>query len=169
VTTDVRRAARLLVLPTAALGLVLAFSPGRVELALRIYALLLAGATLVVALAALRRAYPRPPRRRSARRPGGERARPRTLARIEDELALGAASSFDLHHRVRPRLRGIADDLLRARRGVSLEQEAERARAALGDTAWELVRPERPPPEDRQARGIPISELRTVVEALERL
>jgi hypothetical protein len=168
-TGDARRAARLLVLPTVGLGIVVAFAPGRVELALRIYALLLAGAALVVALLALRRAYPRPRRRRPPSRPWPATARAALLGRLEQELALGSAGAFELHHRLRPRLHRIADELLLARRGVSLETQPERARAALGEPAWELVRPDRPPPEDRQARGLPISDVRAVVEALERL
>jgi hypothetical protein len=31
------------------------------------------------------------------------------------------------------------------------------------------VRPDRPPPEDRLARGLPIEDLRRIVESLERL
>jgi hypothetical protein len=169
VSGDVRRVARLLVLPTVALAVVVAFAPGRVELALRIYALLVAGAALAVALVALRRAYPRPRRRLARVRPRGETGRAALLGRLEQELALGGAGAFDLHHRLRPRLRRIADELLVSRRGISMEVQPERARAALGEQAWELVRPTSPPPEDRQARGLPISDLRAVVEALERL
>jgi hypothetical protein len=55
------------------------------------------------------------------------------------------------------------------RQGVSLEDDPERARTQLGDELWELVRPERPPPEDRLARGAPINDIRCVVESLERL
>ena len=165
------RAARFLVVPTVLLAAVVAWAPGRVELAIRIYGLLVAAALLVLALAVLRRAYPRarPLRRRPAARRGEPRARPETLARLEQEVVLGVAGSFDLHHRLRPRLRPIATDLLTSRRGISPDRDPERAHALLGDAAWELVQPDRPAPEDRQARGIPISELRAVVEALERV
>ena len=168
---DLLRAARLLWLPTGVLAAVVAFAPGRVELAVRVYALVLAAAALAIALASLRRAYPRtrPLRPRSRDRnieapPGLD-----VLARFEQEAALGIAGSFDLHHRLRPRLRRLASELLASRRGVSLDQDPERARGLLGDATWELVRADRPAPEDRQARGIPISDLRTVVESLERI
>ena len=167
---DPRRAARLLTLPTLALVAVVTFAPGRVELALRVYALLVCATALTLLLAALRRAYPRtsrPPRRR--RKHTSTRRVPGTLTRLEQEAALGLASSFDLHHRLRPRVRTLAAELLAARRGIALDNAPERSREALGDTAWELVRPDRPRPVDRQARGMPISDLRTVVESLERL
>ena len=55
---DVLGALRLLVLPTIALAVVAGGAPGRLGLAARIYALVVCGAALVVALNALRRAYP---------------------------------------------------------------------------------------------------------------
>jgi hypothetical protein len=87
---------------------------------------------------------------------------------LEDEAALGVAGAFDLHHRLRPRLRPLAIGLLSSRQRISLDGDPEAARAALGPKTWDLVRHDRPPPEDRLARGIPISELRSVVETLER-
>lgn len=167
---DLGRAAKLLAAPTAALAVVAAFGPGRLGLALRVYALLLAAAALVLLLAALRRAYPpeTPLRPGRAARPAGRRA-PAPLARLEQEAALGVAWSFDLHHRLRPRLRRLAAELLAARRGVSLDGSPERARGLLGGEAWELVRADRPPPADRRARGIAAEELARVVESLERL
>ena len=169
-TKDLVHAARFLVLPTAALGAVVAFAPGRVELAVRVYALLVAAAALVLALAALRRAYPRTKRLRpQTATPPAPPRHPALLARIEHEAALGVASSFDLHHRLRPRLRRLASELLAARRSIVLDGDPERARSALGEPTWELVRADRPPPDDRQARGIPISDLRAFVESLERL
>ena len=163
------RAARSLVLPTFALGGVIAFAPGRVELAVRLYALLVTVIVLVLALAMLRRAYPPARRRRRRERPTSPAEDPEALARIEQEVALGVDAAFDLHHRLRPRLRAIATELLATRRRIALEDEPERARRALGEQTWRLVRPDRPAPEDRQARGIAISELRSVVESLERL
>ncbi len=166
---DVRSALRFLRLPTLALIGIAVFLPGRLELAIRVYALLLSGIALLLVLAALRRAYPpaaalRPPPGRApvARRPG-------TLSRLEHVSALGVAGAFDLHHRLRPRLRGVASGLLMARRRVSLDAEPEIARAVLGEETFELVRPDRRPPEDRRARGLPVEDLRRVVESLERV
>jgi hypothetical protein len=121
-------------------------------------------------LAALRRAYPR---ERTLRGPTAQERRsrpiPGTLARLEQETVLGVAGAFDLHFRLRPRLRGLATDLLATRRNVSLDESPGRARELIGEETWELVREDRPPPEDRLARGIPINDLRHVVESLERL
>jgi len=170
VRRDLPTATRALAVPTLALVLVLAFAPGRTELAVRTYALVLSGAALALALAALRRAYPaaRPLRPSLARRDDTRRPPP-GLARLEHELALGVAGSFDLHHRLVPRLRSVAAGLLRARRRLSLTADPEAARAILGDEAWELVRADRSAPEDRLARGVPVTTLRRAVDSLERI
>ena len=167
---DLWRAARALAVPALALGFVIAFAPGRTGLAIRIFALLVCGAALLLVLAALRRAYPREqPLRRAAKREAPSRAIPGMLGRLEQETVLGVAGSFDLHYRLRPRLRGLTRDLLAGRRGVPLDAAPERARELLGETTWELVRRDRPPPEDRLAPGLPGNDLRRVVESLERL
>ena len=167
---DLWRAARALMVPGLALGFVVAFAPGRTGLAIRIFALLVCGAALLLVLAALRRAYPRERAlRHSAKEGPPGRAIPGMLGRLEQETDLGVAGSFDLHYRLRPRVRGLAAHLLAARRGVSLDAAPERARELLGETTWELVRRDRPPPEDRLAPGLPRNDLRRVVESLERL
>jgi hypothetical protein len=165
---DLVHTSRSLVLPTLALVFILAFVPGEAALAARVYALLLCGAALVLSLSALRRALPRAqPLRRSGGKPAPARRKPpETLARLEQEVLLGA---FDQHHRLRPRLRDLARDVLETRRQVSLDVDPAAAREILGETTWELVRPDRPPPRDRQAHGIPLRELAAVVEALERV
>lgn len=166
--SDLIGAGRFLVLPTVGLAFVLLFLPGRAGLAIRVFALVLSGVVLVLALAALRRAFPpaRPlrPVIRERQRP---REAPETLARLEAQAVLGVAGAFDLHYRLRPRLRGLAAELLETRRGIILDADPPRSRDVLGDETWELVRRDRPPPEDRLARGIPIRELARVVESLE--
>ena len=76
-------------------------------------------------------------------------------------------TAFDLHYRLRPTLVEIARNRL-AGRGVSFENE-RRARSVLGDEAWELLRPGREPPRDRNAPGIGTDELGRVVSVLERI
>jgi len=167
---DLVIAGRVVALPTLGLLLVVAFLPGRVELAIRVYALLLCTVGLALMVSALRRADPHATGlRRPAGRRGVQREVPGALVRIEQEVALGLAGPFDLHHRLRPRLRGLAADLLAVRRGLSLDGDPEGARQALGDETWDIVREHRPPPDDRLARGISIPELTRVVESLERL
>lgn len=167
---DVLAGVRLLLLPTFALAVVAGVLPGRAGLAIRVYALVLCVVVLRVAVRALGRAYPpAQPLRPRAARSSDDRRPPTSLRRLENAAALGVAGAFDLHHRLRPRLRRLAADLVETRRRISLDRDPEAARAALGDTAWELVRGDRPPPADRLARGLPISDLRSVVESLERM
>jgi hypothetical protein len=82
-------------------------------------------------------------------------------------VQLGMQTAFDLHYRLRPTLVEIAHNRL-AGRGISLENEP-RAKAVLGHEAWELLRPEREPPRDRNAPGIRTGELGRVVGVLERI
>jgi hypothetical protein len=167
VRTHVRGAVRPLALLTLALLGVAAFAPGRFELALRIYALVLAGAVVVAAVLALDRAFPRETRL-DARRPVSRRSdRPPSLARVENEVVLGIASSVDLHYRLVPRLRRVAEGLLASRRNLTLADA--RARVVLGDETWELVRPDRAPPQDRLGAGIPARDLERVLDGLERV
>jgi hypothetical protein len=166
VTKDLFGAARALVVPTVALVGIAILAPGRLELAVRIYALVLCSTAIVVLLLALRRAYPDESPLRETTRPASKRTPP-TLARIEHEVALGVAGSFDLHFRLVPRLRTLATGLLRSRRNVSLTADPGAARAILGPEAWELVRPDRQTPRERLGKGIPADDLDCVVDALE--
>jgi hypothetical protein len=166
----VSAALRGLVVPTLALVAVAAFVPGRLGLAVRVYALLLCAGAFAVVLLVLRRAYP-PERQLRTRKQAGRarRGRPPTLARIEHEAALGVAGSFDLHFRLVPRLRGIAAGLLASRHRISLADDPSASRDALGEATFELVRPDRVPPEDRLARGISTRDLGLAVDSLERI
>ncbi len=82
---------------------------------------------------------------------------------------MAGAAAFDVHFRLRPVLVDLAGDLLASRRGIDLERDPERARAALGEPTWELVRPDRPEPADRNDPGIARPELDRVITALEHL
>ncbi len=167
---DVVGALRFLALPTVALVLVAAGAPGRLELAARIYALLVCGVALVVLVRAVRRTDPpETPLRDTASSARHARQPPPSLARLEQLAALGVASSFDLQYRFLPPLRSIAAGVLASRRRVELDRDAETARQILGDETWELVRPARPAPQDRVSRGISPTELTRVVASLERV
>lgn len=85
----------------------------------------------------------------------------------EAAVAGASRSMAEAHGRLRPRLRLLAVDAL-ARRGVDLDTEPVRARQLLGDEAWEWLRPDRPPPRDRQAAGPPVAHWSRVVDAIER-
>lgn len=91
--------------------------------------------------------------------------RPTDLLRIERELSLGISSAGHLHARLLPLLREAAS----ARLGFDLHRLPARAEAALGDEAWELLRPDRPAPEDRHGTGVPLRKVEHCIETLERL
>jgi hypothetical protein len=152
----------------AAVALVAA--PDRRELILDIYVLVLGGIAVIRLVTLIRR-----------RRMPGERSefddalhathRPPVRIAERDKLArevqLGMQTAFDLHYRLRPTLVEIARNRL-AGRGISFENE-RRAKSVLGDEVWELLRPEREPPRDRNAPGIATDELGRVVSVLERI
>jgi len=102
---------------------------------------------------------------RSPQRP----MRPPELIRTEREITLGMSSAGHLYLRLLPLLREAAAARLLARRNVDLHARPDEARRLLGDETWELIRPDRPEPEDRLAPGIPLARLRAVVETLERV
>ena len=85
------------------------------------------------------------------------------------DVELSTFTSFHLHARLRPLLRQVASHRLWSRYGVELDAEPARARELVGSAAWDLVRPDRPPPDDRLARGPAVSELARVVEQLEQI
>ncbi len=97
------------------------------------------------------------------RRPRAERIR--ALEELEHAVDFSLGTAFDVHYRLRPHLRAIAAHRL-AVRGVSLDTQPERARSMLGEESWDLVRPGRPEPEDRNGRGLGMAALRRTVEQL---
>jgi len=108
------------------------------------------------------------PRRRLRRRPPA-RGQLRELARVERQVTLASGSAFDLHVRLRPTIREIAEYRLLTHYGLLLDEEPEQARGILGEPTWELVRPDRELPENRHAPGLSVGELDEIVSSLERL
>ena len=88
---------------------------------------------------------------------------------MERQLVLGVADADHAHRRLLPLLRAAAAARLSARHGLELERRPDAARALLGDDTWELLRPDRPEPDDRNAPGLPMGQLRDVISTLERL
>jgi hypothetical protein len=154
----------LIVFSTIATAYVAAAQPGLRSAAIHAYVLVVGGLVMLGVIAAAGDAVPRllrsqfdaalaqvdPPVRRLPE-----------LERMEREVTLSAASSFDLHFRLLPHLREIAQARLE-RAGKSPSEEA------LGRW-WELLRPDRPPPDDRFAPGISRADLRALVADLEQL
>jgi hypothetical protein len=164
--------ARRLVLPfllvTAGLVIALGLHPVATPRILAAYVLALAaiGLELMTRVLSARSVTGQPSEFEQAlRREPRTPTRPTDLLRIERELSLGVASAGHLHTRLLPLLREAA----RARLGFDPARNPARARAALGDEAWELLRPDRPAPEDRHAAGAPLRKLEHCIETLERL
>jgi hypothetical protein len=100
------------------------------------------------------------------RRQRGERVR--ALEELEHAVDFSLGTAFDVHYRLRPHVRRIAAHRL-GLRGVSLDRQPRRAAALLGPEAWDLARPDRPEPDDRNARGVDLAHLTRVVEGLDAL
>lgn len=96
------------------------------------------------------------------------RVRPAELVRIERELTLGSATAEHYHTRLAPLLREAAAARLAAHE-IDLELRPDRARAALGDGVWDLIRPDRPAPAERNAAGPPLRTLAGVIDTIERV
>lgn len=95
------------------------------------------------------------------------RARPAELIRVQQRLTLGSANAEHLHTRLLPLLRDAAAARLASRHDVDLARRPDRARALLGDDAWELLRPDRPPPADPFGPGVPLRRIAAVLDAIE--
>jgi hypothetical protein len=147
------------------------FAPGRHELELDVYVLVLGVLGVLTLLPVLGRLAPPEGESRlesALEREPAELPRIAELERLERELSLGAARAFDLHYRVRPIIREVAAARLE-RRGLRLDSEDPVVRERLGDRLFELIGPDRSPPTDRQTAGPGVEELRQTIERLERL
>jgi hypothetical protein len=154
----------LIVFATIATAYVAAAQPGLRNVALHAYVLVIGALVMLGVVAAAGDAVPR--RRKSqldaalAERLTPTRRLPE-LERMEREVTLAAASSFDLHFRLLPHLREIA--------GARLERAGKAPSAETLGRWWELLRPDRPAPDDRFAPGISRDDLRALVADLEEL
>jgi hypothetical protein len=168
VSPELRRVATFLVVTTIALIVVLGLHPVSTTRIAAGYALALAAIGLD---AAVRILGARSWRERGSlfehvlSRKEPEATRPSEIVRIEREITLGSTSAGHLHTRLLPLLRDAAS----ARLAIDFDLHPDRARTALGDASWELLRPDRPEPTDRNAPGLPVRRVREVVDMLEEL
>jgi hypothetical protein len=134
-------------------------------IALEVCVIVIAGVATSFAVAAVAQ-YPliwaRRRRPRAAAPP-----QPSALARCE-RLVSGASMPGELHRGLRPVLSEIATVRLRAA-GIRLDENRAAARARLGEELWELVRPNRPPPEDRLGPGLKPGAVGRLLARLEQL
>jgi hypothetical protein len=162
--------ARICLVPTLALAVVVALVPSRAELVLHLWLLVLLGSVTLAGLAALRGAYPHgrsPFDRRRAREAAPDRFP--SLERMEREVALAGSTAHDVHFRLRPTVRALSTELLAASRGLRLDDASRQTQELLGSEVWELVRPDREPPADPRGPGLDREVLERIVARLERL
>jgi hypothetical protein len=155
----------VIVAATVVAALVIATEPGFRTVVLHVYVIGLGAIVMGLVVGAARTALPRRPRSAFAaalaERSEELYEEPAQLKRLEREVTLGVATAHDLHTKLLPQLREIA----RCR----LERTGKRPSAATLGPWWELLRPDREPPEDKFAPGLPEAELRALVADLERM
>jgi len=152
------------------LAVVHAAAPGRGALELDVFVLVAGAFAVLTAVLATRQAFP--PAEGSALAEALEREerepdRPPDLERTERLLTLASTTAFDLHYRLRPVLREIAEQRLADRRGLRLDTGGPKVEQALGHELWEIVRPDRVAPHRRFEPGASPETLASAVEHLE--
>ena len=161
----------LAVLATIALVAARMISPGRKDLELDVFILVLGGIGLLVLAAELRRLAPTAERSlvEEALEPEPAEERPiADLIRLERALSMASARQFDLHYRLRPILRDVAAARLE-QRGLDLDSGRPVVQELLGDELFELTAPDREPPANRLAPGPSVEGLERTIGRLERL
>jgi uncharacterized membrane protein len=152
------------VLATGGVVYIALSEPGWRGIAIRVYIFVMGALAMMVLVAAAGDAFPK--RRRSdfdralqdAQTPP---PKVNELERAQREVTLALGSAHDLHYRLVPHLREIAQARLeRAGRQPSPE--------TLGRW-WELLRPDREPPVDRFETGIKLTDLRECLDDLARI
>jgi hypothetical protein len=141
-------------------------SPGRRELELDVFVLVLGCLGLAVLAAELGRLAPTAER---SLVPDPVEERPiADLLRLERELSMASARQFDLHYRLRPVLRDVAAARLE-QRGLDLDSGRPAVQELLGEELFELTAPGREPPKNRLAPGPGVEGLDRTISRLERL
>lgn len=156
---------------TVALLVARMIAPGRKELELDVFVLLLGGFGLVVLASELRRMAP--PAEGSLLEKALELEPPEVrpiaeLHRLERELSMAAARQFDLDYRLRPIFREVAAVRLE-KRGLNVDSPSPAVQELLGDELSELVARDHDPLANRLAPGPGLDGLDRTITRLERL
>jgi uncharacterized membrane protein len=154
----------LLTFATIACAYVAFAQPGARNIAIYIYVFVVGALVMFVIVSAFGDALPH--RRRSPFEQALVAAEhtertPAQVEQMERAVTLGVASSYDLHVRLLPYLREIAQ--------CRLERTGRRPSPETLGRWWELLRPDRPEPADRFGPGLSQSDLRALVADLERM
>jgi hypothetical protein len=157
---------------TALLVVMLGIRPVSIQQILAAYVLVLAAVALAALSRIARSASETPVRSEldaALRSHVAGPTRPSELMRTERDIMLGTSNAWNLHKRLLPILREAAAARLAAGHNVDLARRPEAARKLLGEPIWQQLRPDRPEPADHDGPGLPMRELRAIVDRLEML
>ena len=149
---------------TVVTAYVLLSQPGLRSITLHVYVLIVGGLLMLGVVTSITDNVPRRMRTELDAALAASKRPTKTLpelAKLEREVSLATVSAYDLHYRLLPSLREIAAAQL-ARTGRGADEQT------LGRW-WELLRPDRPAPQDRFAGGIREADLRALVADLARM
>ena len=154
----------LFAVATAVVAYISLAEPSLRTVTLHVYLLVVGGLTMLALVTATSDALPRQARG-ELERALAERATPARrlpdLERMEREVTLASASTYDLYYRLLPHLRDIA--------AARCERRGQRMGPEQLGPWWELLRPDREPPEERFTGGISQAELRACIDHIERI
>ena len=154
----------LFVLASVVSAYVVAAQPAARNVTLHIYVFLVGGLLMLGIVAAAGDAVPRRKRSELEAALGAGAPREKRLPEVEKlerEVSLATSSAYDLHYRLLPHLRAIAQ--------ARLERSGRDPGPETLGRWWELLRPDREPPENRYAKGISAQDLRALVADLARM
>ena len=90
------------------------------------------------------------------------------LRAIDHTLRMALGSSFGVEFMLKPLLRDLASWRLLRNRGIDIDATPELARKLVGEPLWSLIQSGEPA-RDYSAPGIPLADMRTSLEQLERI
>jgi hypothetical protein len=152
------------VLATAALAGVATALPADRRIAVHVYVLVVGALLMTAVVSEFAAALPTGKKSELTRALDTTEAPPGAapeLARMERAVTLSVANAYDFHQRLLPQLREIAF--------ARVERSGRRPGPETLGRWWDLLRPDRPEPAERFARGIPEAELRALVADLQRM
>lgn len=153
-----------LLLTTLVAGGLLAFAPEHRSTVAHAYVLVVGVILVRIAIASVGDALPgrgRSPFDEALRPPTPPEDRLPELERVQREVTLATVTAYDLHLRLLPALREIAT--------TRLERSGRTPGPETLGRWWELLRPDRPAPDDRFAPGLAHDDLRALVADLEKM
>jgi hypothetical protein len=89
--------------------------------------------------------------------------------RARRTVTFAVRSAGDVHARLRPELAEVVASRLAVGHGLDLAADPGAAERLVGPELWELVRPDRQPPDDSFAPGLPLARIEALLDQVEAL